>query len=55
MKVKDIKCDYCNKHVPEQKDEYPTWFGRYEADKLKMAICVSCLKDNREKWRKGVK
>ena len=53
MNVKDIKCDYCKKGVKEQVDCLPTWFGRYSGEKLEMVICKDCIRDNKEKWRKG--
>lgn len=53
MKVEKIKCDYCKEKVPEQMDEYPTWFGRYKGDKRVEVICKECLPENREEWRSG--
>jgi len=52
---KNIVCDYCKKPVPEQTNCMPTWFGRYNYEKLEMVICKDCLPQNREKWRKGEK
>ena len=52
-KNEKIKCDYCKEKVPEQMDEYPTWFGRYKGDKRVEVICKECLPENREEWRSG--
>lgn len=51
MNEKEIICGYCNEKVPEQKDQWPTWFGRYIRENLVSVICKDCLKTNKEKWR----
>jgi len=54
MKVEKLICSYCKKEVPEQTSDMPTWFGRYPDGKLEMVICVDCLLNNKENWKKGV-
>lgn len=50
---KDIVCKVCKKNPPEKVDCWPTWFGRYHRGEMISAICIDCIKDNKDKWREG--
>jgi len=51
MDEKTPICGRCGNKCKEQEYAEPTWFGRYERDRLIEAICIDCWKKG-EKWDK---
>lgn len=50
MKKEKIICIKCEKECKPMIDSKPTWFGKYQNDRLITAICSECW-DGGYKWK----